>query len=143
MSHWDGRFLSLAHLVGTWSKDPSTKVGACIVRPDRTIAAVGYNGFPRGTKDDPALLVDRDVKYLRTVHAEMNAILSAHEPVRGYTLYVTPLYPCANCASVIIQAGIARVVALMPDLPERWADNMKVAQGMFSEAGVEVVLITA
>jgi deoxycytidylate deaminase len=36
-----------------WSKDPSTKVGAVIVRPDLTVASIGYNGFPRGMSDDP------------------------------------------------------------------------------------------
>jgi dCMP deaminase len=104
---WDKRFLELAALVGGWSKDPSTKVGAVIVRPDRTIASLGYNGFPRGVDDT---YKDREHKLLRTVHAEMNAILSAREPVNGYTLYVTPLCPCSNCAAAIIQSGIKRIV---------------------------------
>lgn len=45
---WDARFLDLAVFIGDWSKDPSTKVGAVLVRPDRTIAGLGFNGFPRG-----------------------------------------------------------------------------------------------
>lgn len=60
---WDGRFLDLAVLVGEWSKDPSTKVGAVLVRPDRTIAAVGFNGFPRGVLDHPERYEDRPTKY--------------------------------------------------------------------------------
>ena len=48
---WDRRFLALAEHVADWSKDPSTKTGAVIVRPDRTIASMGYNGFPRGMAD--------------------------------------------------------------------------------------------
>jgi dCMP deaminase len=143
MTDWDARFLSLTHLVGAWSKDPSTKVGAAIVRPDRTIASLGYNGFPRGTHDAPEKLMDRAVKYLRTIHAEANAILAAREPVHGYTLYVSPLYPCANCAAIIVQAGIARVVACTPlEVPERWADHFREAKALFDEAGVEVTTLS-
>lgn len=138
MTKWDARFLALAELVATWSRDPSTKVGAVIVRPDRTVCAVGYNGFPRGVDDADRLLFDRDTKLLRTVHAEMNAILSAHEPVRGTTLYVAPLHPCASCAGAIIQAGIARVVARTAGDPERWGVNFAAARSMFEEAGVAV-----
>lgn len=130
---WDKRFLDLAHHIGEWSKDPSTKVGAVIVRPNRTIASVGYNGFPRGVDDT---YTTREDKLMKTVHAEMNAILSANEPVKGYTLYVSPLFPCSNCAAVIIQAGIKHVVAYMPDSPDRWGDSFKAASMMFLEAGV-------
>ena len=101
MTDWDERFFALADMVGSWSKDPSTKVGAVIIRPDRTIASVGYNGFPRGVYDGPEIYEDRPRKLLRTVHAEANAILSAREPLHGYTLYVTPLHPCANCSGLI------------------------------------------
>lgn len=111
VSKWDRRFLDMAAFVATWSKDPSTQVGAVIVRPDRTIASVGYNGFPRGVSDDDARYADRSLKYPMIVHAEMNAILSAKEPLLGYAIYVTPLAPCATCAGAIIQSGIKRVVA--------------------------------
>ena len=53
------RYLALAHHIAAWSRDPSTKVGAVLVRPDHTIASIGYNGFPRGVNDDPARLADR------------------------------------------------------------------------------------
>lgn len=131
---WDDRFLELAALVGGWSKDPSTKVGAVIVRPDRTIASLGYNGFPRGVDDT---YKDREHKLLRTVHAEMNAILSAREPVNGYTLYVTPLCPCANCAAAIIQSGIVQVIARMPETPRpEWKASFEAAREMFNQAGI-------
>lgn len=131
---WDHRFLTLAEHVGRWSKDPSTKVGAVIVRPDRTIASLGYNGFPRGVKD---VYQDREDKLLRTVHAEMNAILSAREPLHGCTIYVSPLFPCANCAAAIIQAGIKTVIARMGQPREEWAKSFNTARGMFREAFVE------
>ena len=135
MTDWDERFLQLAQHIAQWSKDPSTKVGAVIVRPNRTIASVGYNGFPRGVNDDERLN-DRPYKYAMTVHAEANAILSANERLDGCTLYVTPLSPCSSCASILIQSGIKRVVAYMPYQPEHWADSFAIARTMLDEAGV-------
>lgn len=127
---WDDRFLELADLVAGWSKDPRTQVGAVIVRPDKTVASVGFNGFPRGLADD-VRLHDRSRKHELVVHAEMNAILHAREPLAGYTLYCT-LAPCVRCAVHVVQAGIARVVhgAVHPDHGG--------AAAVFAEAGVEV-----
>jgi dCMP deaminase len=141
MTDWDKRFCSLAEHIAGWSKDPSTKVGAVIVRPNRTIASVGYNGLPRGVCDDPTRLNDRPTKYAMTVHAEANALLSAHDRLDGCTLYVTPLHPCSSCAALIIQAGITRVVAQMPQTPDHWKDSFATARTMFDEAGVKVVII--
>jgi len=139
MDKWHERFLSMAELVGSWSKDPSTKVGAVIVRPDRTIASMGYNGFPRGVKDE---YLDREHKLLRTVHAEMNAILSAREPFTeyGYTLYVSPLFPCANCAAAIIQSGVSAVVARMGAMRPEWQTSFDAAADLFTQSGVAVEL---
>lgn len=77
MSKWDHRFLELAELVGSWSKDPSTQVGAVIVDIDNRIVSTGFNGFPRGCLDHADTLGDRDRKLLRTIHAEDNALLFA------------------------------------------------------------------
>lgn len=137
MDKWTARFLEMAELVGGWSKDPSTKVGAVIVRPDRTIASLGYNGFPRGVEDR---YFDREHKLLRTVHAEMNAILSAREPLGGCTLYVSPLFPCANCAAAIIQSGITTVVARMSAVRPEWQNSFDAAADIFSQSGVKVGL---
>jgi dCMP deaminase len=119
---WDARFLDLAQLVASWSKDPSTKTGAVIVRPDRTIASVGYNGFPRSMSDANRLYEDREQKYSRIVHCEVNALIHAHEPVRGYTLYTWPFLSCDRCFVQLAQAGITRFVApRCPEhLRERW-----------------------
>jgi len=135
---WDIRFIVLAKHVASWSKDPSTKVGAVIVRPDRTVASVGYNGFPRGCDDSPELYANRDEKIGRVVHAERNAILSAYERLHGYTVYCT-FAPCDGCAGEIIQAGIRRVVApVTPDaLMQRWGVSLTRAATMFAEAGVQ------
>jgi dCMP deaminase len=131
---WHKRFFDLADLVGSWSKDPSTKVGAVIVRPDRTIASVGYNGFPRGVED---VYTTRDAKLLRTVHAEANAILAAQEPLRGYTIYVTPLHPCANCAAFIIQSGIMQVHYRIGMSASAWLEHYDAMKEMFEQAKVK------
>lgn len=124
------------------SKDPGRRVGAIILRPDNTIASAGYNGFPRNVRDDPNMLADKPTKLRRTVHAELNAILTAREPLHGYTIYVSPLHPCSQCAAAIIQAGIRKVVArICSDGGEGWRESFAEASEMFAEAGVEVETI--
>lgn len=140
-ANWDRRFIDMAYLVATWSKDPSTRVGAVIVRPDRTIASLGFNGFPRGVKDLPERLADRQTKYAMTIHAELNAIISAKEPLTGHTLYVAPFHPCSSCAAAIIQSGISRVVTVPGDGEGRWAESFRTAAGMLSEAGVVATVL--
>ena len=139
---WDIRFLALACVISTWSKDPSTKVGAIIARPDMTIASVGYNGFPKSMKDDDYLYADRDVKLSRIIHAEMNAILHAKEPLHGYTLYTWPIMSCDRCAVQVIQSGINRVVAPVPTvaLSKRWKTHLLNSEKYFAEASVRVKL---
>jgi dCMP deaminase len=139
---WDRRYLGLAQHVAAWSKDPSTKVGAVIVRPDRTVASVGFNGFPRGVRDLAERLNDREAKYAYIVHGEKNAIIHARERLDGYTLYVWPFMPCADCAGAMIQAGISRVVSIRSYEP-RWAQSFAFTEAMFAEAGVELVLYEA
>lgn len=134
---WDKRFLELAKCVASWSKDPSTKTGSVIVRPDKTIASMGFNGFPRGIVDDPALLHVREEKYKRVIHCEMNAILFAREPLNEYTLYNWPFCSCARCAVHVIQAGIVRVVYPDAPCPDRWKDDTELAERLFVEAGVK------
>jgi dCMP deaminase len=137
---WDRRFLDMAKLVASWSRDPSTKVGAVVVRPDKTIASVGFNGLPRGVADTSERLSDRALKYPMTVHAELNAILHAREPLHRFRLYTWPLPPCAPCAGPIIQAGIAEIVA--PGTGRNgWAESFALARQMFDEAGVAVRIL--
>ena len=131
---WDRRMLALAQHIAGWSKDPSTKVGAVIADNRRRIISVGYNGFPAGVRD--VALEDRDFKYNRVVHAELNALLFARGPVVGATLYVWPMPPCSRCAGPIIQAGIARVVS--PPVGERWEESCRIGREMFAQADVVV-----
>ena len=106
---WDLRFLDVARLVASWSKDPSTKVGAIIVDNGRHPVSVGYNGLPASMVDDPAILNDREQKYKYVIHAERNAIENSPCSVNGCTIYVT--HPCcSSCVDFIIECGISRVV---------------------------------
>lgn len=140
MTKWDKRFLDLARHVATWSRDPSTQVGCVIVNPRRQIVSTGFNGFPVGVDDDPARYADRPTKYLMILHAEQNAILQAGGDVRGGTAYITHP-PCSQCAAVLIQAGIVRIVTVKPDagMAERFRDSFAAAETMLREAGVEAV----
>lgn len=149
MKSWDMKILGLAeYIAAAWSKDPSTKVGAVITRPDHTIVSVGYNGFPRGIRDTTERLNDREMKLNLTVHAEMNAILNAREPLKGYTLYVWPpsyFSPtCHRCAPHVIQTGIINIVGIRASAGDRfadkWAKSNSLARTMYREAGVEVYM---
>ena len=137
---WHKRFLGLADHVSSWSRDPSTHVGAVVVRPDRTVASVGFNGFPRGVSDDTDRYSNREVKYRFICHAEANALMSSHERMAGYTLYASPLHPCNECAKLIIQSGIKSVVT-RPAMDPRWKDSFSIASQMFKEAQIEVIEI--
>lgn len=149
-SRWDRNFLDMARLVSTWSKDPSTRVGAVIVRPDKTIASVGFNGFPMGCSDAPEIYLDRERKLQRVVHAEVNAILLAQEKLHGYYMYVWPpssIGPtCDRCAGAVIQAGIAGVAHMVPSgecsFGERWRASLEEALAMYDESGVVVARIS-
>ena len=133
--------LDMADLVARRSRDPGRKVGAVIVRPDKTIAACGYNGFPRGVDDNVEFYNDKSTKLRRTVHAELNAILTAREPLHGYTIYVSPLHPCSQCAAAIIQSGISTVIARIgSNGGESWKDSFDEASRLFNEANVKVTL---
>ncbi len=137
ISKWAFRFYQMAELVGSWSKDPSTQVGAVIAKNNR-IVSVGFNGYPHGISDS-ANIDDREMKYLKTLHAEENAILFAKRDLDGCDIYVTH-FPCPNCAAKIIQTGIAAVHCPIQseDFLSRWADKVKVSEDMFAQAGVAV-----
>jgi len=142
LTEWDKRFLELARHVGQWSKDRSRKVGCVIVGPSREIRAVGYNGFPRGADDDAVARHDRPTKYLWTEHAERNATFQAARvgiAIQGCTMYVT-WFPCMDCARAIVQSGIARIVAIRPDVGEpEWGQHFAASLELLGEIGIEVV----
>jgi dCMP deaminase len=131
--------IEMAHHVATLSKDPSTKVGAVLFDEKRRIVSAGYNGFARGVADTDDRLSNRDVKYRLVLHAEKNAILFATGPTHGCTMVVT--HPCcAQCAALIIQAGVAHVMWPKPaaEFEERWRQDLVLTREQFTEAGVSI-----
>ena len=137
---WELRYLEMAKLVSTWSKDPSTKVGAVIVDSDNTVISVGFNGLPRRIQDTDQRLNNRDIKLKMIIHAEINAIITAKRPLNGTTIYTYPFMSCSQCAGMIIQSGICRHISYKTD-NERWKDSFDLALEMFDEARVIVNLL--
>lgn len=138
MTNWDKKFLDVATIISSWSHDPSTKVGCAIADSDHNQLSSGYNGFPRGVADDQRL-AHRETKLKLIVHAEANAVAAAARnghALKGSTAYVT-LPPCAQCAVLLIQAGVRRVVFFKGASLSRWEADWASAQGMFTEAGIE------
>ena len=136
---WDEYFMSVALLSGKRSKDPNTQVGACIVNNENKIVGVGYNGFPTGCSDDE-LPWGREGSFLETkyafvCHAELNAILNSNvSSLKNCSLYVA-LFPCNECAKVIIQSGIKRIIYLSDKYSK--TDEVKASKIMLDMAGIE------
>jgi dCMP deaminase len=134
---WDQYFMGVAILSAMRSKDPVTQVGACIINQKNRIVGIGYNGFPYGVEDDQYNWEKTDdwldSKYPYVVHAEPNAILNATVPLDGATLYVT-LFPCNECAKLIIQSGIKEVVFLEDKYHDR--ESFVASRRMFDSSGV-------
>lgn len=142
---WTTRWMDLALLVASWSKDRSRRVSAVIVDDRNNLVALGWNGFPRGIDDDVDKRHARPAKYQWTEHAERNALYNAAangHPVRGCTIYI-PWYPCADCARAIIQSGISKAVLVEPDWEDRkYASDFAVVAEMLAEAGMEIEFVT-
>jgi dCMP deaminase len=142
-STWWPRYLGIARQVSTWSKDPSTQVGAIAVGTKGQILAQGYNGYPRGMDDSD--YDNREEKYKKIVHAEMNCIYNASwngVSLDGADLFVYGLPVCHECAKAIIQVGIKRVISpWMQNLPKKWDDSFELTNKFFKEAGVKYELV--
>ena len=134
---WDDYFMGVAQLSAMRSKDPVTQVGACIVNQKNRIVGIGYNGFPIGLDDDVyPWTKDGDfieTKYPYVVHAEPNAILNSTVSLDNATLYVT-LFPCHECAKLIIQSGIKEIVYVDNKYQEK--ESVKASMRMLKDAGV-------
>lgn len=152
---WDRHFLDLALTHAKMSKDPSTKVGAVIVGPDRELIGAGFNGFPRGIADTPERLGDRETKLKLVVHGEMNAILAAARrghAIKDCTMYVSATDasgavwggpPCVRCTVETIQAGIAEIVSWpIKTAPSRWHADLEEARKLLAEAGIRYREVT-
>ena len=136
---WDDYFQQIADLVKTRSTCLRRQVGAVIVKEKRIIAT-GYNGAPTGVQhcDEVGCLREQlgipsgqRHELCRAIHAEQNAIIQSARSgvsVDGGTIYVT-CQPCSQCAKMLINAGIVRIV-YRGDYPD------DLALSMLEEAGV-------
>src|SRR5574344_743026 len=138
---WDTYFMSVAMLSAMRSKDPNTQVGACIVDKTNRILSIGYNGTPNGYDDD-SFPWDREgnpleTKYLYVVHAERNAVLNyrgSRKDLEGAKIYVD-LFPCNECAKMIIQSGIKEVIYLSDKYAN--SENNIASRRLFDKCGVK------
>lgn len=135
------RYIELAKLFSTWSKDPRKKIGAVVVGHKGQVLAQGFNGFPRGVLDSDERYNDRETKRKFVVHAEMNCIYNASfngVSLQGHDMYVYGLPPCSECAKGIIQSGIKEVWYSFEEDEDsaRWEEMFEVSKAMFDEVGV-------
>jgi dCMP deaminase len=139
---FDELFMRMVYLTATKSKDPSSKIGAVIVKDNRVIST-GYNGFPIGVMDSLERYEVREIKYKFVVHAEHNSILTAARfgiSTHGSTIYTNGL-PCNNCMKSIIQSGINEIVihSLWPDMKHSdWEESSKISKMMMEESGLKL-----
>jgi len=138
---WDEYFMGVAKLSAMRSKDPSTTVGSCIVSDDNRILSIGYNGAPNGY-DDEDFPWQREgealeIKYPYVCHSEMNAVLNyngSKKDLDGARIYVD-LFPCNECAKIIIQSGIKEVIYLSDKYFD--SDNNIASRRLFDKCGVK------
>lgn len=140
----DYQFMRLAREISTWSKDPSSQLGAVAISENNFIVlAQGYNGFPRGIKDDHRLYI-RALKYPIIVHAEMNLIYNAARngtSLENSTVYVYGLPCCSDCVRGIIQSKVKRIVMCDIKKDPRWIESFKLTSALLDEAGIEYKFI--
>ncbi|MBI1362735.1 MAG: CMP deaminase [Proteobacteria bacterium] len=139
---WDTYFAGMLTHVAVKSKDPSTKVGAIVVGPDKEIRSTGYNSFPRGLNDNVPERFERPEKYFWFEHAERNAIYNAARhgsSMKDCTLYVS-MTPCLDCARGVVQAGIKEVVVCEQNISnqQKWDEHNKRVGNLFEECGVKI-----
>ncbi len=142
---WDEYFMAIAKLSAMRSKDPSTQVGACIVSDDNRILSIGYNGAPNGFSDEKFPWAREgkklETKYPYVCHSELNAIVNYRgnkKDLENAKIYVD-LFPCNECAKIIIQSGIKEIIYLSNKYAkeEEWI----AARRLFDECGVKYTKI--
>lgn len=140
LTGWDLRWIQQAESIKLWSKDPNRKVGCVLVRDNRRIVE-GYNGFPSNILDSTIRLNDSNFKNEVVIHAEKNAILHAAKEgisVKGCSAFITR-HPCSQCASVLIEVGIERIVCpSFRNYNGKWSNSFAIASDILYEAGILV-----
>ena len=134
MDKWDRRFMQLATLASTWSKDPDVKVGAAIRGLDNRVLGLGFNGFPSAVEDRPEWLANKDIKRALMVHAEVNAILNMAD---GAGILYSTRPPCAECAKFIVASKrIQHVYCPDISIDSSWHASCKQGEWILCQAGI-------
>lgn len=128
---WDEYFMGIALLSSLRSKDGNTKVGCCIVDKNNRVVGTGYNGMPNKCKDNE-MCWNREGdgihnKYFYVVHAEANAIINSDRIRLQNSILYTTLFPCCECAKLIVQSGICEIVYLK----DKYSDTNSVQASKF------------
>ena len=137
MNKWDKRGLLQAKFAASFSKDPSTQVGAALFRKDgKKLSSIGYNGFSPGVDD--GMINNKLIKYNSIIHAEVNAVLNTKDPdLSGYSLYVWGLACCGPCMAVVLSKGITKVVCLQTKYRADWSDSLQTADIQAQQVGID------
>lgn len=139
-------FMAIARIVAQQSKDPITQTGAVVVDKNYKLLGVGYNDWPRGIENG-AFSWSNDfgenkknilkTKYPYVVHAEVNAILNASGLIENGKIYCL-LFPCNECAKIIIQSGI-KTVFYEDDRQNRDKNSFAISKKLFDKAKVNYI----
>ncbi len=145
---FDQYLLSLAAAAASRATCRKRSVGAVVADVNRHIKGTGYNGAPVGSPhciDSPCSAVNLPAPHSHivcdSVHAEVNALLSAGASARGGTLAVTTS-PCKACAAAIANAGVARVIYAEENRLFRLAEYGLTPEQILINAGIQYELIT-
>lgn len=131
-------FAKMALALSSLSKDPYTKVGAIILRPDFSICSGGYNGLPKGYPDGLETWNNRELKNKIVKHAEENAILFSQDPsLKGYCIVVTH-FPCPTCAGDMVQKGISEIYYINDP---RVDHNCELTKDILNKANIKYVQV--
>lgn len=131
---WNHYFLNIAEIIATRATCPRKQFGA-VITIENKIVSTGYNGSPSGTPHcyDVGCLMENN-HCVRTIHAEINAIVTAKCNLNGATLYSKGL-PCYNCTKQIIQSGIKKVV-----YQEDYGDTTKIKE-FAAQGNLELLML--
>ena len=140
----DRILLDITDKIALFSKDNGTKVGAIATDDNYRRLAMGYNGLPAKYPDNYSIIT-KEEKLAITIHAEVNCVINAAKngvSLEGAILYCSEKC-CSNCASVLINAGIKRVVVReQTNLNlSRWGPSLERASHLFDTCGVELIKI--
>lgn len=135
---WDTYYMMVACVAISKSHDPNTRHGAIVVNAEYRPLGFGFNGFPKGSKDDTLYPTSRPEKYKYMIHAEENAIDHCNVPTKGGTIYVTG-HPCSRCMLKIAQNDIVRVIYGNIDSACVSMEDMKAVELICLQKDIEII----